>query len=278
MRLNERAKFPWPVLSASSMDYPDNRFGVDITITENLDAARLSARYTVTLDENNILTGLGNDQISLGLYVTCLDTYYCELLTIDLDGGLIDFRPGILYGAVTFLPIAWAKQKIAGWNSETLNDEFGNGQLGFEKGSILAIGTQSDIQAGREKLAPMESIFELVSDSDVPEGETRLSLDTDKIQIHASENTYKTLNEYRNVAGGRNILLNSVYLPAVMEVILSIGRDGSAYETRRWYEPFIAKCSHLGVSAGDDEIWESAQKLLKQPLLQLEKMKDGFLT
>jgi hypothetical protein len=278
MRLSPEAKFPWPVLSGFSGDYPNHTFDIKISIDEDLNSTALTANYQVGLDEQTFLAGLEKGEISLGLYVTCLDTYFCELRTVDETDGVIHFPPGTLYGAVTFLPIARTNHKIEKWSSKNINKEFGTGPIEFEKGSVIAIGAASNIQAGRKKLAPMESIFELVDDPDITEGETRLSLDSDKIQIHASASTYKMLNEYRNVAGGRTILLNSVYLPAVMEVLLSLGRDGSAYENRRWYQPFVAKCHHLDVNMGDDEIWESAQKLLRYPCLKLEKMKDGLLS
>jgi hypothetical protein len=63
------------------------------------------------------------------------------------------------------------------------------------------------------------------------------------------------------------LLLNGVYLPAVMEVLRNLASERQLYEQRRWYRPFVARCEHLSIDVGDPSLLEDAQKLLSDPYI-----------
>src|SRR5512147_2609048 len=63
--------------------------------------------------------------------------------------------------------------------------------------------------------------------------------------------TYKSLADMRNVAAARPILLNAVYMPAVMDVISRLQNGGGGLESRKWYRVFKAKCDDLAIDPAD---------------------------
>ena len=90
--------------------------------------------------------------------------------------------------------------------------------------------------------------------------------DRDRITILVGPRTYETICLLREQARGRPVVMNAVYLPAVMEVLDALRMSGGGYERRRWYQTFLAKCDAKGVdpSAGLS-ILDSAQRLLDSP-------------
>ena len=168
----------------------------------------------------------------------------------------------------------WTVENVENWNTSNIHEEFGTGPFNIPKGSILALGEEPCINVGRDKLAPMESIFSLATDVEKNDGEIGLKLDADEITIIVSQNTHQTINAFRGVSVGKAIVLNSVYLPAVMEVLSNLAGATHVYEDRRWYRLFSAKCDHFGIDMENPSLFEDAQKLLKVPFGDLEAAKE----
>jgi hypothetical protein len=76
---------------------------------------------------------------------------------------------------------------------------------------------------------------------------------------------YTSIYSMRNTAPGKTILLNSVYLPAVMEVLTVLQQDAGPYQDKRWYKVFEAKCAHENVNLENPDLLKDSQKLLKSP-------------
>ena len=72
----------------------------------------------------------------------------------------------------------------------------------------------------------------------------------------------------RNVVAARPILLNAVYMPAVMDVISRLQTGQSGIESRKRYRVFKAKCDDLAIDPADpgQSPLSIAQRLLRQPL------------
>jgi hypothetical protein len=75
----------------------------------------------------------------------------------------------------------------------------------------------------------------------------------------------------RNIQLGRHVLLNSVYMPAIMDVIARLQARETGLESRKWYRIFRAKCDDLAIDPTDPSQppLRIAQKLLRQPLRKM---------
>src|SRR5262249_52452931 len=98
-----------------------------------------------------------------------------------------------------------------------------------------------------------------------------------RIRIVVGKKTQESIILYRGNTIGRAILLNGVYLPAVMEVLRNLALDPQVYASRRWYRPFVAKCEHLSINIADPALLADAQKLLSNPYARLMERQEKIM-
>ena len=271
MRITNQTRFPHPVLSEETHDYDHGRFAMKLRVSESRTTGKVTVQYTVDLAEASVQGLLDGGKAMLGMFIVCRRTYYDELHEVEVTGGSIEFSKGELRGNVVFRPVVCAIQTIGCFSSPNLHAEYGGSEWAFGPSDVLAVGPEVLIDVGLDKLSPMETIFDLVENSDVPPGETQIQLDGDKISICADKETCKRIHVMRGTGAGRIALLNGVYLPAVMEVLASVVEDAGAFESQRWFTVFAAKCAHLGIDLEKVNVHADAQKLLRSPLGKLLK-------
>ena len=265
MKIDDQMRFPHPVLWKQTNDYKIGEFSADFSITESLDSGRLSLQYKVILSEKEIYSIVDNGRAAVGLFVTCRETYFNELMMLSLQDGMLEILGGRLKGRVMLRPIVWSVNRVDDYFSSNLHEEFESVTWGFPKGIILALGEETVIHVGREKLVSMESIFRLSRNDDVLENQISLVMEGENIAILAPGATFEKIQHLRFSREGRAILLNSIYLPAVMEVLSSFRENITLYEDKRWNRIFTAKMELLGINPETCDILEAAQKLLKSP-------------
>lgn len=270
MKINNSTRFPYPVMSDFTGDYKKGEFSFSAIIEERPGNGKLKMDYTVTIDEPKLFHNVQAETAVAGIFINCPDVYYNQLISLESIKGSLEFGPGQLKGRVSIRPFIWAKDSINGYLNNNLHEDYGSVSWDFQPGSVLAIGNEVVINVGHEKLAPMESIFSLAKSAEVPEGEIRVQTDRDTITIFTDDQTYQLLNLLRGTKEGRSVLLNGIYLPAVMEVLSHL-RDGYANFThRKWFRVFNGKCEHLGINYKTGSFLEDAQKLLKAPIKKIK--------
>lgn len=272
MKISKKTRFPYPVLNSHTTDYKRGEFSIALRVEEFPNSGKLNVKYDIVLEESTLLHLIESKSARLGVFVTCLDTFYNKNIMLDWLNGSLEFPAGTLRGSTVVRPFVCAEKKINNYQNDNLNDEYVKQRLEFEKGSLLAIGNELVINVGREKLAPMESIFSLAVNVDIHDGEIRVQTASDTITIYCSPETYKMINGLRQTHNGRSILLNSVYLPVVMEVLSHLREDAPSFADKKWFKVFNAKCEHLGIEYSNSNFLEDAQKLLKSPINRLKSV------
>jgi hypothetical protein len=266
MKINEKTRFPHPVLSSENNDYLIGEFDIQVvTVEEKLTTDQVTVDVVVSLAEQSLRELIVDGHAGVGFFVTCLDTYYSRLVPIGLEDRRFSFEPGALVGSVSFLPMVWAKKNIGEFDLTNCHAEFGGGAMSLEIGSVLAVGEAQRLTIGREKLAEIESIFSVVQAPDLEDDELLVNPDSDKIQLLVASNIYQDFNRFRGLPHGKPIVLNSAFVPAVMEVLDLLRQASSEYEGRRWFRIFKAKCDYLGVDLESPNLWRDAQRLLNSP-------------
>ena len=276
MRFSDDMRFPHPVLAPFEGDYTAGKFDVDFRVREDTRNGALTLSHEVILTEPGIKELVRNGQASIGCFIRCNDTYFAELRTLSWPSGEIEFAPGALLNRVSLRPLIWLRADLPGWDPGTIHEEF-DPPVDLGVGDVMAIAEEYVISVGQQKLAPIESIFELDRSPDTPEGELEVDLDRDRIAIRAGPDTYERIALLREQAKGRSMLMSGVFLPAVMEVLDSLRVAPGEYEERRWHQPFIAKCDAKGVDAAataNSSIFNDAQKLLEHPVKRLVELTD----
>jgi hypothetical protein len=274
MKMSDTTRFPHPVLSATTGDYKSGEFSIRLSAAEVPDKAEVALDFEVTLSQPDIHALVISDNASVGIFVNCRETYYSRLVPLGLAGGRFTFEQGALLGRVVVRPMVWTRKAVFGFPVTDCHPEFGTNPLNFASGTVLALDAESVMHVGHDKLAQMESIFTIAKADDLENGTLSVFLESDKIKILVAPDIHDTVNRLRGLAHGKPIVLNSVYLPAVMQVLDNLRDSASTYEGRRWYKVFDAKCSHLGINLLTPDLWKDAQKLLQTPFSEINKSRE----
>lgn len=156
MKLNDESRFPHPVLSADTGDYADGEFGVTLVVSEQVSRGDVTFDYDVKLTQSDLHHLVRSHGADVGVFINCRETYYSELIPLGLDAGRFTFPPGKLSGSVSVRPMVWTRRVVSPFSLANAHEEFGGGAIDFESGTILALGEESTISVGREKLAQMD--------------------------------------------------------------------------------------------------------------------------
>jgi hypothetical protein len=265
MKINEKTRFPHPVLSASTGDYQVGEFTIKLTVAEVPDKAEVALDFEVALTQPDIRALVENGAASVGIFVNCRDTFYSRFVPLGLGGGRFAFERGALLGRVTVRPMIWTQKPMNGFSLQNCHPEFGSATIDFATGTVLALDDELVMHVGRDKLAQIETIFTIAKSEELASGTLDVFLESDKIRILVAADIYETVNRLRELPKGKPFMLNSVFLPAVMQVLDGMKGDTDAIEFRRWYRVFDAKCTHLAINKEAPNLWEDAQKLLQSP-------------
>ncbi len=265
MKIDTASRFPHPLLSKDTGDFLSGEFSINIEVEEHFRPSQVSLSCSVNLTEPTLLREIAQGRAGVGLFVTCLDGYLSRLIAVGLAGGKVPFQPGELIGKVALRPLVWAREGIPEFSLDNCHPEFGDGVIRIERGAVLAMDDEIVLNVGREKLVQMETIFSLAEAADLEGGSLALQLDSDRIKILVASDIYQQLNTLRGMALGKSIVLNSVYLPAVMQVLDTLRGGASGFEGHRWHRVFTAKCEHLGIAPDNADLWRDAQRLLQMP-------------
>ena len=265
MRLSRETRFPHPVLGPGTGDYNAGEFDVDFTLVEHRQTGALTLEHSITLTEPEIRHLVETERAEAACFVRCSDTFFAELRPMSWPEGRSDFTAGKLLNRVSLRPLVWLLDDIPGWDPGTINPEFAP-PVALGRGNIIAVGAEHIISVGQAKLKPIESIFQLDRSPDVPEGTLQVDPDGDLITIFAGPATYEIICVLRGQARGPQVVMNAVYLPAVMEVLDALRMSSDGFQNHRWYQTFLAKCDAMGINPlAGSSILESAQKLLEGP-------------
>lgn len=275
MRISNETRYPHPVLSSFTDDYSSGEFYAEFSVSENPETGDLTLWHQINLTEKTIRDLVEAGQAEVGCIVRCMDTYYIRLHSFAFPSGRTDFPAGDLINTVNLRPVIWVKGDVSGLRSEFIHHEFG-GLIPLKSGDIIALDVESSISVGQAKLAKAESIFELKMSDEVQEGVVKVDLEHERISIFMASKTFDLIAKLRNGDSGLSVVMNSVYLPAVMEVLDLLRENGGAYAERRWYRPFMEKCIFKGISLdGNFSIMAAAQLLLENPVASLEELVRG---
>ena len=272
MRIPENTRFPHPVLGLDTGDFVVGEFSVQIEVIENRFTGAVTLEHAITLTESGILALVESNKASVGCIIKCADTFFSDLRQIAWSTGKTDFTPGLLLNRVSLRPIVWLKTDLNEWNPGTIHHEF-EPPLSLNNGDIVAIGEELIFSVGQAKLAPIESIFDLVRSESISEGMFEVDTTGHRIVLLVNEKMFQTLAQLRSITDGPEILMSSIYMPAIMEVLDALRNTDQSYEHLRWYQPFLAKCDLKGVRLESNmSILEAAQILLERPVARLSKL------
>ncbi len=266
MKITEQMRYPHPVLTLNSDDYSNADFKVAFT-RENTTDGKLKLKSTITIDCDSLKNLIDSQRVKVGYFIICRRTYFNSLQVATLGESEKYLELSKLYETVSLRPVAWTTEEITNYASPAMHSEFGNG-VPIAVGNLVAMGPEFRFSVDPERFKPFETVFQIAKDDTLEPDMYFVDADRDKITILAERNTYQSIVNMRDVAQGKLILLNSVFMPAIMDVVARLQAGDASLHGKRWYRVFRAKCDELGIDPTVDSHspLTIAQRLLKQPL------------
>lgn len=277
MKISDHMRYPYPVLSEYSQDYLTGEFRCEF-IQQMTPEGELKLTSGLALDSKELTALIEAQKASIGYFVVCRRTFFNFLQPVPLGKSEKFFDASKLFGRVIIRPAVWTLTKVKNFSSPHIHKEFGE-TVNLPKGSIVALGPEFSFSIDKKKFKPFESIFDLAESPDIEPGTIVVDPLQERITILAEPKTHKTLASIRNMPRGKDVMLNNVYMPAVMEVLsLLQGGDASSVSGKHWYRVFKAKCDDLGIdpASQNQSPLLVAQKLLRAPLKKTISMMESL--
>ena len=121
--------FPYPILGRGD-DYLDSEFQSTMDTRKDMVGAdeHVFLDYSFLLSNEDISKLVATKKASYAIDVHCSDTLFRKVYLVG-DNGAIEFETGQLYGKVTFTPLVIVSEHINSFQSDDLNEEFGEEPL-----------------------------------------------------------------------------------------------------------------------------------------------------
>jgi hypothetical protein len=266
MKLSDHMRYPHPVLSEFSQDYVTGEFRCEFT-QQMTPEGELKLTADVALESKELVDLIENQRASVGFFVVSRRTYFNFLQSIPLGRSEKFFDLSQFFGTVILRPVVWTLATVENFSSPLIHKEFGTA-VSLPKGSVIALGPEFKFSIDKKKFKPFESIFELAEEASIAPGTFAVDPLRERIAIFAEPKTYKDLAHVRELELGKDLMLNAVYMPAIMEVVALLQAGETSLMSKYWYRIFKAKCDDLGLdpTAQSQSPLEVAQRLLKAPL------------
>lgn len=265
MKLKSDTRFPYPVLTSFTGDYPSAEFSFSVEPVEEIpETGEVEIKGSLEAGESFMEQAITDGKLACGLYITCENTYFSKFVSISSGSWKALVAGGNLRGVVKLRAIIYVTVDKLAVPAKLIHEEFGGRDVLLEKYSLAGISDEFEFDAGLDKLVPMESVFRLESNSSVENGFFLVGTDTQVIVIRVHPELYKSLNQVRNSGHGRQILLSALYLPCLIEVLDAASKEKSDH--LRWYRAIESRCRQVGVELDGKDLLRKAQVLLNGPV------------
>lgn len=268
MKFDKNKAFPYPVLRPYCDDYIDVEF--QTTVEFEISKDNIVARITYAISSEELVDQVENGKAMYVSIVSCRDTYFRSVLTSKEPKFENSFDVGCMRGEVRVDTYIVAIQEIAEFKTKEINPEFGQGAFSFSPGDVLAQDETQVFYIDRDLFKPTSSIVDLVQNESLSNGEWRVSLEENHIQIEVNPQMKESIDNARNDKAKQVVLLNSLYVSAVTHALQMLKQGADAYENQRWADVLIRKLHNFGWDLKEHDAYILAQRLMKHPLTILD--------
>jgi hypothetical protein len=268
MKFDKNKTFPYPVLRPYCDDYIDAEFQTTVDFEVAKDSLSADISYNLSSDEIQHQISVGNAKfVSI---VSCRDTYFREVLESDETKILAKFDLGSLRGEVRVDSYIVAVKLIPQFCSADINQEFGRDSFSYSPGDVLAQDETQLFYMDRDLFKPVTSVFELVKNDSLSGGEWKVGLEEEHVQIEVSPQMKESMDYARNDKTNQIILLNSIYIMAVMQTLQKLKEGEGDYDDKRWARVIKEQLHNFGWDLAAHDPYILAQRLMKYPLALLD--------
>lgn len=267
--------FPYPVLSPFSDDYVSSGFIAEVQVVR--DIKEIVFHLNVLMDDGQLQRLIEEEKAEYVFHIECSQTSYRTILSTKDTENIKRIAESELNGKVSVCSFIVAKENLKNYTNENFNQDYGKAAFTIEKGSVLAIGGQTNVEITKEveELTKIPSIFSILRrDTDDSIG-MQIDINGDKIKLWLSNEEFYNYASATNMPAFQPVLHSILVLPALIytfETLKNAGVEGiDEYGSYRWFKAIerILNKSEIGFNAETLEnitSYELAQKILDLPV------------
>lgn len=262
------------MLWSENDDYNTSIFDCKVELKRDIKKFNLDIKFELkNLEIENLIR---NRKAEFVLHIECPETSYRKIVSTDRNSIKWTLKDEDINGKISFCSFIVAKENINKFNSKDWNNDYDCMYFDYERGSIIAIGTQSEFDTDKEEidLKNVPSIFTIYkkeTDDDIP---VVIEINQDKIQMGLNikdYNRYYNLTKYGD-SSNIDIINTCLIFPALIYVINELSKDFDEYSDYRWFRALEKMMKNYGVKnfnkayINDVNSFELAQKIMSNPI------------
>jgi len=267
--------FPYPVLSPFSDDYINSGFIAEIIPVR--DMKDIVIKMNVLLDNKELEQMIKEDKAEYVFHIECSQTSYREILKSCSEENIKRIPERKLNGRVTICTFIVAKENLYNYSNSCFNNDYENMSFNIEKGSILAIANQLniDITKETEELEKIPSIFSVVRRNVDDDLGMQIEMNSDKIKLLLCNQEFYYYRNIASIDAYQPLLHAALVLPALIYVFETLKYCGAEeyeqYEQYRWFKAIEKQLKKYNIEFNREFLennysYEIAQKLLGLPI------------
>lgn len=272
MRFDLKKSFGYPVLRKFSDDYIYSNIEIAVVLSQVFESQNeFNLEYNLSIDVGEIVNGIRTKQLAVVINCFCPKTLFSStIISFDMVGEkLIDMRE--VRGDIKIEAEIIVNVDEYLLNSSKFHPEFESEIFKVRKGQVIAQCWPERIFIEREVFKSVASLFQWSTNDDIADGEWSLVVSPSTVKVQTNQKQRNTLINATNSKDGRAVLLNSIFFPALVQ-LLNYAIAGEYDENDTWFRVIEMKLNEINVkiTKNSDPI-ELAQLLFKKPLSALNQ-------
>lgn len=265
--------YPYPVLSENTDDYMNSSFFIDdIDVKKGIGEIVFSVY--LKLNNEGIIELIHNKLAEIVVHIECSQTCFRTLVKSSEMNITHKVRENFLNGKVSVCVFILAKSDLECYTNSCLNEDYAGMTFNLNKGSIIAIGGQVNIDIIKEveELSKIPSIFSICRCAEDIDESMKIDICGEKIAItlcNESFQNYKIISENPRLIP---IFHSMVVVPALIYAFETLKyEDLDSYSDLRWYKAINKTLQKYSMQLNKETLenipsYEIAQKLLDLPI------------
>ncbi len=276
MRIKNKL-FPYPTVQSNNGVYKSAKYDTLISCLIEGNQCKLLFQAHINIPEIQELIEKG--QASYVFHLECARTYFRRVVAFQTERHGIIISGNDVDRQLEVCPMIVATEDINSFTCTDLSDIFSGEEISFEKGDIIAIGSQQLLTIVKEQdtLKKLSSIFYVDSYPDDMDNKHMSIIPDDKqIGILIPKNDAARFRQCKDDPKRKNTLFSAFYFPALIGVVdLMKSQDGEEFSDALWYIHLSAKGKEKGIGEVDQwqdrTAFEIAQILFDYPVTRYLK-------
>lgn len=228
--------FPYPVLGDLYDDYKNSKILDDIHYEKVGKEIIFKMRcYTNNIELRELID---RGKASYTFHIECPQTSYRNILKTNKEVADFTVNEDKICGKVQVCVFIIANSDIKNFKSCDFDEVYEDASFNIEKGNIIAISNQYNLQIDKEKedLGKVPSIFSIFKEIGKVEGGMSFELGGDKIKILLCEKDYESYKKIANSPRLQPVLHSMIIIPALVYVFELLRKEEfENYEDNRWF-------------------------------------------